>query len=97
MSGKSNLVNAHILLQCADAKHESMCAELRDALVENFNEVQEADTVTQIMGDTDFCVTGIAKIDGKKRDKFETALRSLKANSKNNSSVKDVRIHLETK
>ena len=95
MSGKSRLVNVHILLQCADAKHENMCAELRNALIDKFNEVKEADIITQIMGDTDFCVTGIAKIDPKKRKMFENALRTLKANSKNNSKVKDVKTYLE--
>ncbi len=97
MTGKNNLVNAHILLQCADANHDNMCIELRDALIDNFNEVKEADVVTQIMGDTDFCVTGIAKIKLDKYEKFEIALKALCVNNKKNSQVKDVRIYIETK
>ncbi len=95
MKGESQLVNAHILLQCGNAKHESMCAKLKDALVANFNEVKEADTITQIMGDTNFCVSGIAKIDPHKRDSFVSALRSLQTNSNKNSRVKDVSVYLE--
>ena len=105
MKGKNNLVKAHILLQCADAKHEGMCAELRDALVNNFNEVKEADIITQIpgdadfcvTGDTDFCVTGIAKINPDKERRFKAALEKLQANSKENSKVKNVRIHIEAR
>ena len=95
MNNKNKLVNAHVLLQCADAKHESMCEELRDSLLNNFNEVRKAGTVTQIMGDGNFCVVGVAKINLKKREKFENALRNLKANSKKNSKVKDVKIDFE--
>lgn len=96
MKGKNHLVNAHILLQCGDANHENMCAKLRDILITNFNEVKEADTITQIMGETDFCVSGVAKIDPNKRDLFENALRALQPNSNKDSKVKDVRIYLET-
>ncbi len=97
MTGKEKLVNAHILLQCADTKHGCMCAKLRDALIDNFNEVKEADVVTQITGDTDFCVSGIAKISSKKIDKFKTALDSLQANFKKSSQAKNVRIYIEAK
>ncbi len=95
MTRKDKLVNAHILLQCGDSKHDGLCGELRNALVDNFYEVKEADVVTQITGDTDFCVTGIAKINPDKTDKFKTALKALHANSKKNSQVKDVRIYIE--
>ena len=97
MSQKYNLVKAHILLQCSDPNHKDMCAKLRDALLENFNEVLEAGTVAPIEGSTDFCVSGIAKINSKKYDKFKAALRSLKANPKTNSTVKDVKVYLESK
>lgn len=96
MKGKNRLVNAHILLQCGNAKHESMCAKLRDTLVSSFNEVKEADTIAPIMDKTNFCVSGIAKIDPNKRDLFVSALRSLQTNSSKGSKVKDVRVYLET-
>ena len=47
-NSKNKLVNAHILLQCADAKHENTCEELRGALVDNFNEIIEADTLYRL-------------------------------------------------
>ncbi len=95
MKGRNNLVNAHILLQCADPRHEDMCEKLRDALVDNFNEVKEADVITQITGDADFCVTGIAKINPDKERRFKAALEKLQANSKEKSKVKNVRIYIE--
>ena len=97
MTGKNKLVNAHILLQCTDPKHDGLCEELRNALVDNFYEVEEASAVTQITGDTDFCVTGIARINPDKTDKFKTALKDLHVHSKRNSKVKNVRIYLESK
>ena len=95
MSGKNRLVNAHILLQCSDAGHGSTCLELRDALIDGFNEVKKASTVTQVMGDGDFCVEGVAKIDPKKRGMFEDALRNLRAGSKKRSGVRAVQVDLE--
>ena len=95
MKGKSRLVNAHILLQCGNIKHENTCAQLKDALVDNFNEVKEADIITQITGDTNFCVSGLAKIDPHKKDLFINALRSLQTNHTKRSRVKDVRVYLE--
>ena len=95
MGGKNKLVNAHILLQCLDAKHESTCVELRDALIDGFNEVKKASTVTQVMGDGDFCVEGVAKIDPNKRGMFEDALRNLRTGSKKGSSVRNVQVDLE--
>lgn len=96
MKGKSQLVNAYILLQCGKVKHENTCVELKDALVANFNEVKEADNITQITSDTNFCVSGIAKIDPHKKDSFVNALRSLQTSPNKNSRVKDVRVYLES-
>ena len=95
MKGKSRLVNAHILLQCGNIKHENTCAKLKDALIANFNEVKEADIITQITSDTNFCVSGIAKIDPHKKDLFVNALRSLQTNPNKKSRVKDARVYLE--
>ena len=78
MKGKNQLVNVHILLQCGNAKHESMCVKQRDTLVASFNEVKEADAITPIMSKTNFCVSGITKIDPNKRDLFVSALRHSK-------------------
>ena len=96
MKGKSQLVNAHILLQCGNVKHENTCVELKDALVANFNEVKEADNITQTTSDTNFCVSGIAKIDPHKKDLFVNALHLLQTNPNKNSRVKDVRVYLES-
>ena len=95
MTGKRNLVNAHILLQCADANHEGMCVELRDSLLEKFGDVDEATTVQQTMGEGDFCVSATAKINPKKLEAFEKALFQLQANKEKNSKVQDVRVYLE--
>ena len=95
MTGKRNLSNAHILLQCADANHEGTCVELRDSLLEKFGDVDEATTVQQTMGEEDFCVSAAAKINPKKLKIFEKALSLLQANKKKNSKVLDVRVYLE--
>jgi|APSaa5957512535_1039671.scaffolds.fasta_scaffold52780_2 hypothetical protein len=95
MKGKQKLVNAHILLQCADSNHDGMCVELRDSLLEKFGDVEEATTIHQTMGEGDFCVSAIATIDPSKSELFEKALRELQANSKPRSKVEDVRVYLE--
>ena len=95
MSGKNKLVNAHILLQCSDAKHESTCVELRDALIDSFNEVKEASTITWFGDGPNFCVEGVATINPKKREMFEDALRKLRTSSKKRSRVKNVQVDLE--
>ena len=92
---KSGLIVAHVMLQCRNAKHEGTCAELCDTLVNRFNEVKEAHTITQITGKSDFCVSGTAKINPYKKDLFTDALRTLLTDSDNNSMVKDVRVYLE--
>jgi len=97
MAGKQNLVNAHILLQCADANHDGMCVELRDSLLEKFGDVDEATTVQQTMGEGDFCVSATATINPTKLKLFEEALFKLQANKKKNSKVQDVRVYLEVK
>ncbi len=95
MPGKRNLVNAHILLQCADSNHDGMCVELRDSLLEKFGDVDKATTVQQTMGEGDFCVSATAKINPKKLQSFENALLLLHANKEKNSKVQDVRVYIE--
>ncbi len=96
MAGKRNLVNAHILLQCADSNHDGMCVELRDSLLKEFGDVDEATTVQQTMGEGDFCVSATARINPKNLKSFEEALFILQANKKKTSKVQDVRVYLES-
>ena len=84
-----DLVTAHVMLQCTDPAHKNSCRDLRDALMENFLEVKQASTVKAI-GHENFCVIGIATINPKKRQQFETALCKLKKSSK----ASDVRVYL---
>lgn len=73
----SDLVTAHVFLQCPDPDHNNTCKDLRDDLMENFLEVKQASTV-ETVGEKSFCVSGIAIINPKKRQKFEDALRRMK-------------------
>lgn len=90
------LVNAHILLKCSDPKHKNKCIELKNVLLENFNNVKTAYAAKPKMGTDDFCVVATAKIDPEKKNEFQSALKQLRANNKQDSIVKDVRIDLET-
>ena len=92
---KRNLVNAHILLQCADSNHDAMCVELRNSLLEKFGDVNEATTVQQTMGEGDFCVSATATINPSKLELFKEALLKLQANKMKESKVQDVRVYLE--
>ena len=83
------------MLRCPDEKHVDTYGDLRDELVDKFNEVKEASTITTIPGGDgsdvddgiDFCVMGIARIDPLKKQAFEDALRSLGTDRKDSPSV----------
>ena len=92
----SDLVTAHVLLQCTDPDHENACKDLRDDLMKNFLEVKKASTV-QAVGKKAFCVRGIAIINPGKRQKFESALREMNVGHAPGSKVLDVRVYLETR
>lgn len=92
----SDLVTAHVLLQCTDPDHKNACKDLRDDLMGNFLEVKKASTV-QAVGEKAFCVRGIAIINPEKRQKFESALREMGAGRAPGSKVLDVRVYLETR
>jgi len=85
---------AHALLQCADPDHKN-CKDLRDALMENFLEVKQA-SVVETVGERAFCVSGIATISPKKRQKFQEALRRMKTGPSNSEAL-DVELYLETR
>lgn len=84
-----DLVAAHVMLQCTDPDHKNLCKSLRDDLMTNFLEVKRASTVKAV-GHENFCVIGIATINPKKRQQFETALSKLKTNS----NASDVQVYL---
>jgi|SRR3990172_4295662 len=92
---KNPLVNAHILLRCGEPEHEKMCSELKEVLLERFNNVYDAHTAESIYGADDFCVAATAKISLKNVKEFEYALRNLQVNSRPSSRVKDVRVDVE--
>lgn len=92
---KQKLANAHILLRCGEPEHERMCSELKQVLLEKFNNVEEAYTTESIYGTDDFCVLATAKINPKNAEEFETALKNLQVNSRLSSKVKDARVDLE--
>ena len=92
---KHQLVDAHILLRCSDPKHRNKCIELKNVLLENFNSVKTAYVAKPKMGDEDFCVVAIAKIDPDKKNEFKEALSKLKASNRQDSIVSKVRIDLE--
>lgn len=85
---------AHVLLQCADPDHKN-CKDLRDALMRNFLEVKQA-SIVETVGERAFCVSGIATINPKKRQKFEAALRRMKTGP-SDSEASDVELYLETR
>lgn len=85
---------AHVLLQCADPDHKN-CKDLRDALMRNFLEVKQA-SIVETVGERAFCVSGIATINPQKRQKFEAALRRMKAGP-SDSEASDVELYLETR
>ena len=87
----SKQVNAHIMMNCMDVKHRN-CEKLRNTLVDTIYEVKEAETVTQINGESDFCVIGVARIAEKKATLFKSALKRLDNRTKKD---RDVRIYLE--
>lgn len=60
--------------------------------MENFLEVKQASTVKAV-GHENFCVIGIATINPKKRQQFETALGKLKKSS----HASDVQVYLQTR
>ena len=93
--GKHELVNAHVLLRCGEPEHKQMCSELRQVLLEKFNNVLEAHTAESIYGVDDFCVIATAKINPKSVKEFEYALKQLQVNSRPSSRVKDVRVDVE--
>ena len=100
MKRKNDLVNAHVLCECMDPEHGD-CEKLRDAIIDNFYEVKEAEIVTQITeGEANYCVTCIATISRKKKDKFKKAIETLKIPGLKKGArrprIRNVRVYLET-
>jgi hypothetical protein len=93
---KNELVNAHVLLRCADPKHKKACVELKNVLLDNFNNIKSAYAGKPIVGTENFCVFATAKIAPDKKKAFEKALKTLKASRSKNSIVAEVRIDLES-
>ena len=94
MSGKEKLVRADIRLRCAEDNHKKMCAELRDALISDFNNVEDAKT-TKAYGDAkDFCVIATAVIDPANKTKFVRALKELRSCSNPSTKVSAVKVEL---
>ncbi len=94
MSGDEKLIKADIRLQCTDANHKGTCLKLRDSLLDNYNEILEAQITRTVHGSPDFCVTAIAMIHPTKKSQFEKSLKNLDKTSKTISKVRDVKIQL---
>lgn len=94
MNRKEKLVNVDVRLRCADREHKKMCAELRDTLLERFNNIKEAETTKAYGGAEDFCVIATAVINPKNKAKFERALKQLRSSSTPSTHVEDVKVEI---
>jgi len=59
-----------------------MCGELRDALLDKFNNIQEAETTKAFGTSEDYCVIATATINPKNKTKFVNALKELHGTSR---------------
>ena len=82
MSKEENLVFANVSLKCADDNHEGTCELLRDILLNQFNNVLEAEVVKTVVGSPDFCVIATAKITASNKTSFEKALKNMRVSDK---------------
>lgn len=78
LSHKSEIVTAHIRLKCSDENHKKTCIKLRDAVFEQFANVNQIQTVDPDESSKGFCVIGRAVIRPNQKTNFVKALRKMK-------------------
>ena len=75
---KSDLRSAFILLKCSKQKHND-CRQIRNALIDQIGNVQQAYTTDAELGGEKWCVAASALVDVNKKDEFKKKLWKLAA------------------
>lgn len=88
---KSDLRTALVFLKCSKQSHND-CRKIRDALIDKFNNVQEAYTTNSELYGEQWCVVASALVDTKNQEKFEEKLWKLKADGKRPISIENIKL-----
>ena len=91
---KSDLISAFILLRCSKSNHDD-CRKIRDALIDQVGNVQEAYTTNATVDGVNWCVAASALVDVKDNKKFEDKLWGVHAEGKTPITVDDIRLFLD--
>ncbi len=88
---KNQLRNAFVLIRCTKKSHKN-CKPVRNALMNNFNNVLQSYTTNAVVEDIEYCVAGKALIKDSEINKFEKNLKSLKTDSSNPIGVAELKL-----
>ncbi|MGI0075945.1 MAG: hypothetical protein ACREAU_00885 [Nitrosopumilaceae archaeon] len=76
-SPKSDLKSAFVLLKCSKREHND-CRQIRDALIDQVGNIQEAYTTDAEINNEKWCVAASALIDTKDIEKFKEVMWNVK-------------------
>jgi len=76
-SQKSDLTSAFVLLKCSKRTHND-CRQIRDALIDQIGNIQEAYTTDAEINNEKWCVAATALIDAQDANKFKKSLWKVK-------------------
>ncbi len=78
----SNLVEVDFRVCCSHKDHDKPCNDTLMAIHDKFWNVTNISTVRPLEGSEDMCIIGLAKINPRKRKRFEEDLLKLHINGK---------------